>query len=334
MVGRASREVLGMRPRRLQWLTAAAATAVLAALAAGYVLFAERFQAPGEPAADAAAAVTEPAGREDAGAGVADPAEVQAPAPADPAAASSADAGVEPTTESPAPLTAANPAEVTADSTAALPPAAGAPTIGLTRPEMTTFQSQRLAYGAAFARWGADFSAASLDVIPCDFAPTAGLQCLGGSGTWNDLRSLDLPAVLELWDSGSTPFYGALTAMSGDRVTLDVGGSALQFDVRDLADHWFGGYVLLWKMPPDYTGTLKQGDRHPSVAWLRKQMEALGLTAASGGANQADLFDPGLRDAVVRFQQSQGMQPDGVVGPLTWIRLAQHIGVEQPSLES
>jgi len=363
MVGRASREVLGMRPRRRHWLTAAAATAALAALAAGYALFGERLREFGESAANTAAAVVEPVSPEATTPDVADPAEIRAPAPDDSMPAPSAVAGVEPVTQDPAQMAAASPVEVAADSGSALQPSAGTPDAGatdlettpeidaaraqpangsiaatptarLTRPEMTTFQSQRLAYGAAFARWGANYESASLDVIPCDFAPTAGLQCLGGSGTWNDLRSLDLPAVLELWDSGSTPFYGALTAMSGDRVTLDVGGTALQFDVRDLADHWFGGYVLLWKMPPDYTGTLKQGDRHPSVAWLRQQLEALGLAAAGSAAKQADVFDPGLREAVVRFQQSQGMQPDGVVGPLTWIRLAQRIGLEQPDLGS
>jgi general secretion pathway protein A len=197
---------------------------------------------------------------------------------------------------------------------------------------MTTFQSQRIAYQAAFARWGADFSKASLSTIPCDFAPSAGLQCLGGTGTWNDLRRLDLPAVLELWDAGPTPFYGALVGMSGDRVTLSVGGTEYQFDITDLADNWFGGYVLLWKMPPDYRGSLKLGDQHPSVGWLRGQLEALEL--AEPGALDRNNFDTALHEAVMRFQESESMTPDGVVGPLTIIRLNHRVGLAQPRLGS
>jgi general secretion pathway protein A len=196
---------------------------------------------------------------------------------------------------------------------------------------MTTFQSQRLAYQAAFTRWGADFSTASLATIPCDFAPVAGLQCLGGSGTWNDLRSIDLPAVLELWDAGSTPFYGALVAMSGDVVTLAVGGTELRYALEDLADNWFGGYVLLWKMPPGYGGTVRQGDRHTTVRWMREQLAALGFGTPATAEPEA--FDPALRDALIRFQQREGMQADGIAGPMTWIRIAQRTGIDQPTLQ-
>jgi general secretion pathway protein A len=201
----------------------------------------------------------------------------------------------------------------------------------LKRPEMTTFQSQRLAYQAAFARWGADFATASLSTIPCDFAPTAGLQCLGGTGTWNDLRQLDLPAVLELWDEGPTPFYGALVGMSDSSVTLSVGGNELRYATAELGNNWFGGYVLLWKMPPDYSGSLKQGDRHPSVRWVRGQLETLHL-ASPGTTTDGDAFDADLHAAVMRFQESESMLPDGVVGPQTWIRLAHRLGHSQPRL--
>jgi general secretion pathway protein A len=337
MVGRASREVLGVQRRRNTWLGAGAAIIALAAAFAGYLLVRDGLPSGGLPAQDAKvadSASTEPAETADATGTAETPA--VAPAANEPApAAIPAPVAVPAPAALPAPgalstPTADQPPATEPDPPPATVPPPAATAARLVRPDMTTFQTQRLAYQAAFARWNADFGTASLSTIPCDFAPTVGLQCLGGSGTWTDLRSLDLPAVLELWDAGSTPFYGALIAMSGDVATLNIGGADYRFEIRDLADNWFGGYVLLWKMPPDYTGSLKQGDRHPSVRWVRGQLESLGL--ASPGTADAEAFDTDLRDAVIRFQQGEGTVADGVVGPLTWIRLTQRAGLAMPRL--
>jgi len=425
MIGRAAREVLGVRQRRGRWAGAAATVGVLGILFAGYLLFEDRLWPDDDsgPAVTAPAVEPAPADTAVAGSAVAagaagaaegslseglaaagsaaagataggseasanrivaagsnpgDARAAAATASAEPSADAIDPAAAEPSNElasagesasrgdapiagavttgpatagsaastSPGATPIATPPGTAGETVPATPQAAAAEAeletgsaIGarqparsrvLMRPEMTTFQSQRLAYQAAFARWGADFTAASLSTIPCDFAPTAELQCLGGSGTWSDLRSLNLPAVLELWDNGATPFYGAVIALSGDQVTLNVGGADVRFDVRDLADNWFGGYVLLWRMPPDYTGSLKQGDRHPSVGWVRGQLESLGI--ATPGVPDRNEFDTDLRDAVIRFQESEAMLPDGVIGPLTWIRLAQRLGFTQPRL--
>jgi general secretion pathway protein A len=360
MVGRAAREVLGRRSSITgRWIGAGIASAVLVALFVAWLLWPSaqesttaRQTAGGVPAREAAPVPNggAPPGPADAGDGPATPPD---------AATAHAANGTLPVPELPPeavapenkPTNAAAPAQTiamlpadagtTADTPAAdVPdaaristpaPADAAPLAkALKRPQMTTFQSQRLAYQAAFARWGADFGTADLSTIPCDFAPSAGLQCLGGTGTWSDLRQLDLPAVLELWDEGPTPFYGALVGMSDSSVTLDVGGTEVRYATADLGNNWFGGYVLLWKMPPDYSGSLKQGDRHPSVRWVRGQLESLQL--ASPASTDGDAFDAELHAAVMRFQESESMLPDGVVGPQTWIRLAHRLGHSHPRL--
>jgi general secretion pathway protein A len=348
MVGRAAREVLGVQQRRANWVNAAVAAGLVAVAVAAYLLVTRLPTLPAQPAGSVEQATDAPSVTPST-AGAAEPAGAEAPAEAAPAAEPDAPAATGSSDE-----TLALPAEpVNVESAAGAPPAAASiatdeatgsppdtpeesaaatPTgTRLVRPDMTTFQSQRLAYQAAFTRWGADFSTASLATIPCDFAPVAGLQCLGGSGTWNDLRSIDLPAVLELWDAGSTPFYGALVAMSGDVVTLAVGGTELRYALEDLADNWFGGYVLLWKMPPGYGGTVRQGDRHTTVRWMREQLAALGFGTPATAEPEA--FDPALRDALIRFQQREGMQADGIAGPMTWIRIAQRTGIDQPTLQ-
>ena len=51
--------------------------------------------------------------------------------------------------------------------------------------------------------------------------------------------------------------------------------------------------------------------------------------SASGAALQIDLradesrarFDDGLHAALIRFQRENGMVPDGIAGPMTWIAM-------------
>jgi general secretion pathway protein A len=200
------------------------------------------------------------------------------------------------------------------------------------RPQGSAFENHRLAYRAVFERWGVDFERAANDEIPCDFAPTAGLQCLSGRGDWNELRRLDLPVVLELWDGQAAPYYAALLALEGDRLRLQIGNRVIDTIQGALATPWSGSYVVLWQTPPSYYGNLREGQTHETVGWLRQQLAGLvGRPLASDAPNY---FDERLQRAVIEFQDSEGLLTDGIVGPATWIRLASRLNLPQPNLAS
>ncbi len=114
-------------------------------------------------------------------------------------------------------------------------------------------------------------------------------------------------------------------------MTLYLGGQRFTVTPRDLRDAWFGSYVVLWQMPPNYQGALKRGDRHPTVEWLRKQLASLGMAPASG--NDPQLFDGDLQEAVLTFQHQEHLLADGVVGPATWIRLGERLELPGPKLD-
>jgi len=57
--------------------------------------------------------------------------------------------------------------------------------------------------------------------------------------------------------------------------------------------------------------TLRRGSRGPSVVWLQQKLHI----SADGD------FGRGTEAAVMAFQQSHGLSPDGVVGPATWAAL-------------
>jgi general secretion pathway protein A len=297
LVRRAAREVLG-RPRPVRrWLAGGALAATAAGVAAAYLFWPDAaVPDPDEPAA--VAEVRTAAGLP------ATPSSLPERESAPPAEPPSAGAAAAPTPE----------------------------TITLQPPEMPAFQSQRLAYQAVFVLWGANLDSWSDGTIPCNFAPTAGLQCLSRTGSWSDIRQLDLPVVVELWGQGSAPYYGAVTGIRDGLIDLHLGSERHRVGQAALRDIWFGSFVVLWRMPPDYHGSLKRGDRHPSVAWLRDRLAELG--ADPGATDEPDVFDASLQDAVLTFQRDQNLLADGIVGPATWIRLARVLGLPAPSLES
>ena len=192
---------------------------------------------------------------------------------------------------------------------------------------MTAFDLQRDAYAAVFERWNAAIDPGDL---PCNQAPEAGLQCLRLNGTWRDIERLDHPVVVELWDDRVEPYYAAILGHHDNVLTMKLGGESVAATVEELGKHWYGNYIVLWQMPPDYRGTLKVGDAGPSVAWLRQHLASV-LRIDLRAAEPAR-FDDALQAALVRFQRDNGMVPDGVAGPLTWIAMSAALPDDMPRL--
>jgi general secretion pathway protein A len=187
----------------------------------------------------------------------------------------------------------------------------------LTRPaERSTHQTQLDAYAQVFARWQVP---GIVNGIPCNHAPTVGLQCLKQTGSWDELLRLDRPVVLELWNDGATPYYGAMLEASSDIALLSIAGTEHSVDRQALDGSWFGTYIVLWQMPPGYNGNLREGSQGVAVTWLRSQLGD--FMGSQLNPSMRDTFDSTLRDAVIRFQRQRGLRPDGIVGPATWIEL-------------
>ncbi len=66
---------------------------------------------------------------------------------------------------------------------------------------------------------------------------------------------------------------------------------------------------------------LQQGDRGITVARLQRLLNAAGATLVADGE-----FGSGTRAAVIRFQRTQGLLADGIVGEQTWGRLFRLVG--------
>lgn len=227
-----------------------------------------------------------------------------APAPTFP------NSGAQPDTTATTPVVAAPPSTPTVTQNVNAQPADPL----LRPPNTTTSELQLDAYAAVFDRWKVPFDPNS---VPCDQAPKVGLQCLKLNGSWNDVQRLDHAAVLELWDDQSDPYYAAVLARHDNTLTIGLGEKMVEITADALANHWYGTYIVLWQMPPDYRGSLQMGDAGPSVAWLRQHLAA--AMQIDLRASEPEIFDQGLQTALVRFQREHGLVPDGVAGPITWI---------------
>jgi general secretion pathway protein A len=91
---------------------------------------------------------------------------------------------------------------------------------------------------------------------------------------------------------------------------------------------WSCEYILLWKPPEFYKSKLRIGHAGAMVEWLDKHLAQVQHRPATG----RKVYDTRLSEYVKEFQQSVGLNPDGIVGPMTIIYMQGMLGNDRPSL--
>ncbi len=182
-----------------------------------------------------------------------------------------------------------------------------------------------------FERWGLDYTALT-GATGCERALNAGLHCVYQTGTWNNLRQYNRPAVIELQDSSGRKHHVLVDGLTTDSVSLAMAGPPREFPIQEVGRLWFGKYLLLWKPPTPGQGMLRLGDRGEAVVWLRDALARFRGEPLAVEAN--DLFDKELQAQLMQFQSRHRLASDGVAGEVTLAKLQDYLPAKSPTLSA
>src|SRR6185312_8750341 len=174
------------------------------------------------------------------------------------------------------------------------------------------------AFGALFGLWGIQYVRGGVD--PCSQASKQGLECLTQRGSFGQLRLYNRPAILMLSDDAGGSHQVVLKGLDDSQAHLQIGGTALDVGIADLARYWLGDFVMLWRPGTAQVKSLSEGMRGDAVRWLRQSLQRVQGTHSDGPVS--DVFDADLSKLVRDFQRDHRLSVDGIAGVQTQIVLA------------
>ncbi len=164
--------------------------------------------------------------------------------------------------------------------------------------------------------WGLNPPDGNLDY--CAYAQENGLDCLARRDSLEKLRTMNRPAILTLYGDDGEPFHVVMAGLDSDRALFIAGEERHELALAAIASRWFGEYLLLWQRPQLQQEFLRPGQAGDSVKWLAKTLQGLGLYEATGRERR---LEGSLLGAFKHFQFSNGLTPDGILGPMSLIHL-------------
>lgn len=169
------------------------------------------------------------------------------------------------------------------------------------------------------------------DGDPCEDVVKANLRCYRSHSGFGELKQLDRPAVLKLYDPANRAYYALMTGLTDSSVTLRAGDAAQTVNLVSMIRHFRGEFVTLWRAPPTFGSIVEMSDQGPEVDWIAMQLAKLNGEPAPAPDQP---FDQRLLKQVRHFQRAQGLFVDGVLGPVTLMHLNRVAGVAEPDLRN
>jgi len=291
------------------------AAAALAGVALGGVIGAAAIGALQRPSANAALASGAAASAPKAGASAAASSAAATLAKAGPAAASTAASGAgasrSTSPNAPSDTIAVTPAADPAELLAALGAAA---------------RNERDAWRELAQAWGANFAEGE----PCQLAVRQRLQCFRGSGSLASLRQLDRPAILTLRGEHDEPLYAVMSGLGPQSAVLQTATARRSVSLLTLAQMWRGEFATLWRVPEGYRASSGEDSGNAAGQWIAARLTALQGSPRASDARETDVP---LKSRISAFQMTQGLKPDGLAGPMTYMQLNRISGVDEPKLQ-
>ena len=159
--------------------------------------------------------------------------------------------------------------------------------------------------------------------VPCSNLAAAGWRCETEQlRNWQGLLDINRPAVLTLAAEAQAE-YVALLAIDGNQALLQTPEGLSRQPLMALGNQWNGVVIYLWQGAADFSKPLSNGDKGPLVNRIAAQFAELDQQAKPLTEND---FNDRLAQRVRLFQAANGLEPDGIVGIKTLLKLNEATG--------
>ena len=173
------------------------------------------------------------------------------------------------------------------------------------------------AFQTLFDLWGVEYSSQLGSINACEQAIELALRCWVHSGSLNQLRLLNRPAILTLTDKSGSQHHVVMRTLAEDKVDLMAGNRAFSVPLEELDNYWYGEHLLLWKPGAQTDTDLIPGMEHEGISWLRSSLARIQNEPSLNTGSS--LYDAGLEARVRDYQQNRRLTIDGIVGVQTQI---------------
>lgn len=197
-------------------------------------------------------------------------------------------------------------------------------------PSVTTIDQSKLsAFRALLGAWEIPQELDDPDDL-CRYVAAERLRCYELGGGMESLLFFNRPAAVKLSDGERGEFYVLLRKVVDETASIVVGDTTHSVAREEIEKRWTGTFLLLWKTPREYRGTVYPGFRGPIVRWLESRLSMLDKREPK--EVPAEIYNDELVRRVRRFQERVGLKSDGIVGSQTFIAILNETGTDEPLL--
>ncbi|MGI2055665.1 ExeA family protein [Shewanella baltica] len=181
------------------------------------------------------------------------------------------------------------------------------------------------AFAGLFSVWG---KVPYKGLTACQSAVEQGLSCYQQQGNWMSLTRLNYPAVVYLVDDNQQDFYGAVIAVDGEQLLMQLGEQQLWVDRAWFNQHFSGTFEILWQAPNLAMMDISQKSSPGQLQWLENALAYVN----NRNARRVNQFDVQLENDLKSFQSQHGLKADGIAGNQTLVRLNLYLSQQGPRL--
>ena len=181
------------------------------------------------------------------------------------------------------------------------------------------------AFAGLFSVWG---KVPYKGLTACQSAVEQELACYQQQGNWMSLTRLNYPAVVYLVDDHQQDFYGAVIAIDGEQLLMQLGEQQLWIDKAWFNQHFSGTFEILWQAPNLPMMDISQKSSPGQLQWLENALAHV----SNRNARRVNQFDVTLENDLKAFQSQHGLKADGIAGNQTLVRLNLYLSQQGPRL--